>query len=244
MAKDVLYYKKLAKYYDAINFKKDYLKESLLLKKFISKYRKSQGTDLLDIACGTGEHIKQLKNDFKCTGIDLSKEMLAVARKKVKQARFIRANMLSFNLSKKFDVITCLDQSISLLNGYDNLNKVIWNFSHHVKPGGVLIIEPWFQLSKFKEGLADMWLYDSKDLKVARANFSILKNENKSILKSHLLIAENNIGVSHYTIKQTLSLFQPNKILQILRKNGFEVKTVEKSLFLPGTDFYVAVKTL
>jgi len=63
----------LAKYYDRIYSFKDYLDEAVRLQNLIMKYSESDGNMLLDVACGTGLHLKHLKGDFSCTGVDISK---------------------------------------------------------------------------------------------------------------------------------------------------------------------------
>lgn len=93
------------------------------LKKLISRYKKSKGRDLLDVACGTGNHLKYLKNSFSCTGTDIDEEMLSIARKKVKGVVFKKADMTTLSLNKKFDVITCLFSSIGYVKTYANLRK-------------------------------------------------------------------------------------------------------------------------
>ena len=61
--KEQVLYRDLAKYYDLIYSWKDYAKETSELKRLFSKYKKSAGTMLLDVACGTGHHIKHLKDE-------------------------------------------------------------------------------------------------------------------------------------------------------------------------------------
>ena len=82
--KNQLLYKKLAKYYDLVYSWKDYKKEANKIRKLIKKYKKSEGKGLLDVACGTGGHLKFLKSNFSCTGIDINDEMLKIAKKKVR----------------------------------------------------------------------------------------------------------------------------------------------------------------
>ncbi len=57
-------YKGLAKYYDLIYNWKEYKKEEKKIKKLISKYKKSEGNDLLEAGCGTGRHLSFLKINF------------------------------------------------------------------------------------------------------------------------------------------------------------------------------------
>ena len=68
-------YKELARYYDLIYPYKNYKKEAEDISDLISKYKRSEGDTLLDVACGTGKHLEYFQNEFSCTGIDLNQEM-------------------------------------------------------------------------------------------------------------------------------------------------------------------------
>ena len=58
--------------------------------------------------------------------------------------------MISLDLNKKFDIITCLFSSIGYVKTYANLEKSITSFAKHLKIGGVVIIEPWFTAETYK----------------------------------------------------------------------------------------------
>ena len=81
-------YKDLARYYDLVYSCKDYRTEALKIKRFISKYKKSKGGDLLEVACGTGRHTQYLKDSFKVLATDINSGMLEVARKNIKGVTF------------------------------------------------------------------------------------------------------------------------------------------------------------
>ena len=118
-------------------------KQTKKIIELINKHKKSKGKELLDVACGTGTHISLLKKKFNCTGVDLNEDMLRVARKKVRGVVFRKADMASFSLNKKFDVITCLFSAIGHLKTDRQIERAIESFSRHLKQGGVLVIEPW-----------------------------------------------------------------------------------------------------
>jgi ubiquinone/menaquinone biosynthesis C-methylase UbiE len=239
MKKQVLY-RELAKYYDLLYSFKDYKKEAVRIKALVSKYKKSEGKDLLDVACGTGHHLEYLKDEFSCMGVDISNQILEVARKNVKGVVFKQADMTKLNLGKRFDVITCLFSSIGYVKTYTNLKKAIQSFARHLKKGGVVLIEPWFTKSTFIEGSLHMHTYDGRDIKIARLCVSKIKG-NFSVQDMHYLVAERGRDVTHVVDRHELGLFEIDKTLAIMKKAGFQTKFLKKGL-MKDRGLFVGVK--
>jgi len=237
--KQPLIYEDLAKYYDLVYGKKDYRKEAKQVIKLIKKHKQSDGNDLLEVACGTGKHVQYLKSKFECTGTDINKGMLKVARKRISGVVFKKGNMINFRLGKKFDAITCLFSSIGYVKTYANLRKTIRNFYQHLKKGGVVIIEPWFTKKQFTHGYVSMATYNRPEIKIARVDFSSVKG-NVSIMDMHYLVAEKNKGVRHFTEQHQMGLFEVGKTLAIMKKAGFKSEFLEPGPI--GRGIYIGVK--
>ena len=93
--------------------------------------------DFLDIGCAKGEIIWYLKDFFpeiNYTGIDISDELLDLARKepKLSDARFIRADANDFNLNKKFDIVLMS----GVLSIFDDFTRPLRQMMKHIKPAG------------------------------------------------------------------------------------------------------------
>lgn len=233
-------YLELAGYYDLIYAFKRYEKEAIKIKKIIDKYKKSDEKELLEVACGTGNHLKYFKNYFNCTGIDKNKGILSIAKKKLKDVKFKQADMVSFTLGKKFDIITCLFSSIGYVKTYKNLRKTINNCYRHLKKGGIVIIEPWFTRKEYKKGAPHMNVYNDKDIKIARLSVSKVKN-NISRLDMHYLIAKRNKEVMHFVDRHELGMFEIDKTLKLMKETGFNSKFIKKGL-MKGRGLYLGVK--
>src|SRR3972149_11723273 len=99
-------FRSYAKYYEQIYLKmKDYRKEADVVKGVIEKFETNRSKTLLDVGCGTGEHLKYLSSDFQCTGIDINRRMIDLAKNKVTNVRFKVADMVNFTIRERFDVI-------------------------------------------------------------------------------------------------------------------------------------------
>jgi len=232
-------WEELAKYYDLLYAWKPYEKEANTIHDLIQKNKKTSGSEMLDVACGTGNHIQFLKKDYKITGTDLNKDMLKVAKKKFPKLKFQQANMISFNLKKKFDVITCLFSSIGYVKTYANLKKTVASFSKHLKTGGVLIIEPFITKEAYHSGRPHANFVNEPDVKICRMNVN-KKRGNIAILDFHFLIATKK-GIGHLHDKHKLGLFDIDKFLQILKDNSFQAIYLKNGL-MKERGLYVAVK--
>jgi ubiquinone/menaquinone biosynthesis C-methylase UbiE len=239
MQKQILY-TDLARYYDLIYSWKDYKKEAATIQRLIAKYKRSKGNDLLEVACGTGQHIQHLKDDFQVLGTDISAGMLGVARQNVKGARFQRADMVTLNLGREFDVITCLFSSIGYVKTSADLKRTLQNFGRHLKKGGVVVIEPWLTKEMFKKGLPHMKTYGDDDIKIARLDVSKARG-NVSILDMHYLVAEKDKAVRHFVDRHELRMSEPQEILQFMRQAGLRAKFLRNGL-MKGRGLYVGVK--
>ncbi len=224
-------YKEFAEIYDLIYSFIDYKKSCKKLSKLIKKYKKSSGNQLLDVACGTGSHLLYLQNKFICTGVDINAEMLSVAKKKVQNVTFMQADMITMDLDKKFDIITCLFSSIGYVKTYENLEKTIKNFSDHLNPGGIVIIEPWISKSDYQPGRPSMHIYDNDDIKIARLNTAKLK-DNLSTMEMHYLMVKKDENVQYFKDYHELGLFDHEKIIQIMKDADLEVISFQKGVMV------------
>ena len=150
--KEQMLYRELAKYYDKLYQWKDYTIETEKIKELIKQYKTTSGNSLLEVGCGTGHHIQHFKDTYQCTGVDINKEILKVARKKLPNTEFIQADMISMDLGRQFDVITCLFSSIGYVKSYSYLEKTLHSFYNHLCSGGVAVIEPWFTKDVYDVG--------------------------------------------------------------------------------------------
>ena len=76
-------FRSYGKYYDIIYADKDYEKECDFLEEIFRNYSKIIPKTILDGGCGTGGHaIPLAERGYEVTGIDLSEEMINIAKEK------------------------------------------------------------------------------------------------------------------------------------------------------------------
>ena len=233
-------FEKSAEYYDLIYdaVGKDYGKEAARIHQLIRAYKKSAGYALLDVACGTGRHIQSMRRHYTCEGVDLQSKLLAAARKRNPRVAFHHGNMLTFNLHKQFDAVTCLFSAIGYMRSVRELNRALMNMARHLRVGGVLIVEPWLSPRDIIPGHVGTVFVNQPKLKLARMNIVEVKGR-LSIIEFHYLLGRPE-GVQHFTELDEFGLFTRNEYLAAFRKAGLTVEYDRKGLI--GRGLYLGVK--
>lgn len=238
------FYKNFAEYYDFFHAKKNYKAEVEKIVKIINQHKKSNGENLLDVCCGTGRHLGYFKKYYSCSGIDINKPMISVAKEKVKGVKFYVGDMANFSLNRKFDVINCLYASIAYAKKNILLKKTIKNFANHLEFGGVLVIEPFWTMKQYiktrNSSGFHMEVYDGKKIKMARVGISEIKN--KLLFRNKMiLLAEKGKKPVYFEDKRITGLFQTEEILSAMKQAGLEAKFIKKGLNY-NWGIYVGVK--
>lgn len=217
--------------YDAVYSWKDYEGESSRLLEIIRE-RVADARTLLDVACGTGAHLRYVSNEMQCVGVDLDGELLKVARQRNPDVEFEQGDMTCFDLGRQFDVLTCLFSSIGYVETLDGLAQAAHTFFRHVKPGGLALIEPWFTPDKFEDGHLGMTTVNEPDLKVARMNTS-RRDGILSVLHFEYLIATRE-GFERYAEEHSLGMFTEAEHFSAFEQAGFRVEFDSQGLMGRG----------
>jgi SAM-dependent methyltransferase len=221
-----------AAYYDKIYSFKDYAGEAQQLVALIGDYLRSGGNRLLDVACGTGLHIEHLRAYFECEGLDIDAELLAIAQRRNPGVPFHQVDMTDFDLGQTFDVVTCLFSSIGYVKTLDNLGRAVGCMARHLRPGGVLAIEPWFTPDAWNPETVHALFIDEPELKIARVNTSFAEGR-LSYFDLHYLIGTPE-GTEHFVERHELGLFTEEETRAALEGAGLEVSTDPEGLMGRG----------
>lgn len=115
-------YADLAYLYDAmyqtfINYDKEFSQYDDLLKRY-------QATSVLEIGCGSGHLAKRFTaQQYDYLGVDISPQMLEIARNRCPEARFEQGDMRTLSTNRLFDAVLITARSISyIINNQDLLN--------------------------------------------------------------------------------------------------------------------------
>ncbi|QSB16038.1 class I SAM-dependent methyltransferase [Natronosporangium hydrolyticum] len=176
---------------------------------------------LLDIACGTGHHLRYFADEFaEVAGVDLSEDMLATAKALLPGVPLHQADMRDFTLNRKFDVVTCMFSSIGHMRSVAELQAAIDCFGRHTTSGGVAVVDPWWFPETFLPGYVAADVVRTDHRTVARVSHSSVAG-NATRMEVHYLVADPEHGVRHVHESTLITLFSQREYEQAFERAGF-----------------------
>lgn len=117
----------------------DYEKEVGIFLDLIGGETANPPRTLLHLGCGAGGHDTFFKRHFAVTGVDLSRGMLEMARRRHPDIEYVEGDMRTVRLKRRFDVVAIPD-SIDYMVTRDDLQQAITTAVAHLGAGGVLLV--------------------------------------------------------------------------------------------------------
>jgi SAM-dependent methyltransferase len=223
--------------YDLVYSFKDYERETAHIEAVV-RARAPGARTLLDVGCGTGKHLELLRRTFTCEGVDLDEGMLAVARRRLPDVPLHRGDMRSFDLGRRFDVVTCLFSAIGFAVDLDALGAACGRLAAHVADGGVLLVEPWITPGEWLPGRPHALAAQDDDLAVARMAFSG-QDGRLSWAEMEYLVSDGTT-IERFSERQELGLFTNDEMRGALEAAGLYVEHDIEGLM--GRGLYVGVR--
>jgi SAM-dependent methyltransferase len=232
------FYARSAEFYDLVYAGKPYADEAATVHARIQAHLRSDGNALLDVGCGTGNHLAHLREHYQCDGLDLEDGLLQIARDRYPDATFHPGDMVDFDLGRTFDAIVCLFSAIGYVYTEARLRQTIASFARHLRPGGVAVVEPWLSPENFRPGRPP-WLdvSESDSLKVARMGRTA-RDGDASVIEFVYVLGHDG-GIEHWEERHPLGLFTHEQTMDAFRTAGLEVVEHDPQ-GLTGRGLYVA----
>lgn len=222
-----------ARYYDLLYRDKDYAGETKFIHGLIQKYASNAGS-IFELGCGTGKHAELLsKMSYEVLGVDMSREMLEAANRRLSDLEKKGAKKLSFDHGdiRTYRTECCFDVVISLFHvmSYQTTNKdlqdVFETAKVHLKQRGVFIFDCWYGPAVLTDRpVVRVKRLEDEAIKVTRiAEPKIHANENIVDVNYHVFIKNKATGIVE-ELKETHRmryLFKP-EIDSLFEQAGFE----------------------
>ena len=225
-------YSTFARYYDNLTANIDYVKRAEYFHEIIKRYKNTEGTILLDLACGTGSISEEMaKIGYDVIGVDYSDEMLGIALDKKFDSGlnilYLCQDMRKLDLYGSMDVTICALDSINHLNSLADVKKVFENVALFSEPQGLFIFDI-NTLYKHRNILANnTFTYETDNVFCVWQNSFNPQNENYRVDITLDIFGKNEIGLyQRYYDELSEIAFERSKIEEMLVKAGFSVEAV------------------
>ncbi|MHA1728934.1 MAG: class I SAM-dependent DNA methyltransferase [Promethearchaeota archaeon] len=138
----------------------------------IMKQKKSK--KILEIGCGSGNLAQYFLNaGYKYLGLDISEEMLVIAKEVAPDADFIRGDMRNLQIKDKFDAVIITGRCFTYMVENEDVINALKSIHGILKPSGYLIFDNFNAESifeDFKENMVFSTEYKGKKYKRVSKN--------------------------------------------------------------------------
>lgn len=175
---------------------------------------------VLDVACGTGEHARLLAqvHGFTVDGVDIDERFLQQARAKHAGGDFRQADMVDFDLGRRYDAVLCLFSAIAYVVTPARLALAFGCFRQHLAPGGLVVVEPFFKPEDIRPGTRGKITADVDGVRITRSSRSEVVDR---LFRLHLdYEIEGPLGTEHASETHDLGLFTIQETLDSFSAAG------------------------
>jgi SAM-dependent methyltransferase len=184
---------------------------------------------LLDVGCGTGEHLVTFDKLFDdVAGVDLSVAMADIARNKVPAAQIEVADMRDFDLGRTFDAVICLNTGVAYLPSLVALRTALERMVAHLALDGVLLVEPWWFPNRYVDGYLAGDVVQSNGRCITRVSRTTSR-DGFAHMDIHYVVADSD-GIDHFTETHVFGLWTQEEYLEAFTRAGCTAQFVPDTL--------------
>ena len=145
----MVYGETYADQYDQLYSDKDYRGECDLIEQAFHRYGTGEIRTIVDFGCGTGNHsIPLAERGYHVMGVDISAEMLRVAREKSTEAGvcidWVEGDIRNVPTRGTFDAGLFMFAVLGYLLPNEDVMAALSNARRHIRPGGLLVFDVWY----------------------------------------------------------------------------------------------------
>jgi len=186
---------------------------------------------VLEIGCGSGNLYPYfLDGGYAYTGLDLSGEMLAIARETHPEGRFVRGDMRDFALGEAFDAVLVTGRSFTYMTRNEDVHRALTAMGGHLERGGLLVFDNFHAggiFTDFRTELSSVCTYGPRTY--TRTSRNSLNGETGWTWNWHATYTIEEAGKDTRVIEDAavLRAFTPDEIELFLTLDGYQpVRTI------------------
>jgi SAM-dependent methyltransferase len=216
------YDRQFAAYYDRITAHKDYGSESAALLRHIDRAIGIGRHRILDVGCGTGTHANLLAAaGHEVYAVDLSKEMIEIAKSKNGGAEFAHQDVARIDQSD-FAFATSLFNVINCLPDLASLRTFLGAIYGRLSDGGGALIEAWNPVAVIAEPpVVVERVFEAGGERIVRKVTPVADFLNQRLDLRYDVAVEGSAEPMEFSVVHQLVLFTPLEIRDCLESAGF-----------------------
>ncbi|MGV9355426.1 class I SAM-dependent methyltransferase [Streptomyces misionensis] len=220
------FYRGLGEFYDTITRVQEYPRWARLYRDLLERHT-APGRRLLDLGCGTGKSALELARlGFEVTGVDLSPEMLEVARRKdgADRVDFVTADMRALPDLGTFDAVVTMGEPLTYLPGEEDLARVFRGVRRSLAADGILVLD--LPTAGFQDRAATRQIVDETDGTVIlwRARAVDSPPHTTELTVDVFSCDAEGSAWARTQEKTLLHYFPPHRVEALLTRHGFTVE--------------------
>lgn len=187
---------------------------------------------ILDLGCGTGNHaIPLVRRGYEVTGVDLSADMVALAREKAVAASgaatFEVGDLRTVDLGRTFDAVLILFAVLGYLVADEDIRAGLRTARRHLRPGGLLVLDVWNAATVHAEGVRDrISVVESSGRQVIKASLRTLDPTGSHVnVRVRAWQIEGTAVVATADEAHRMRPFARFELERFLRECGFQPRT-------------------
>jgi SAM-dependent methyltransferase len=233
-------YGDLAWTWPIISRRENYVQEALEFVELIRKHTHIEPRTLLHLGCGGGHLDFTLKEHLAVTGVDLSEEMLSLARRLNPEVTYLAGDMRTVRLTETFDAVMVAD-SIAYMLTEEDLRAAFSTAFFHLKPGGVFCTYAECIRDRFRQNRTDCSTHAQGDVEIVFVeNYYDPDPADTTYESTFIYMIRRGGQLAIETDRHLCGLFGLETWLDLLKEVGFRVDLVKGTEENPT---FVCVKT-
>jgi len=222
-----------ALYYDLLYSHRNIKSETDFLEEVFRSCSLVEVKRVLDVGCGTGFHsIELAKRGYEVVGVDLSPEMVEIARSKAKEfpnVSFLQADATRLEFIEEFDAAIAMYGVISYFVSDAELLSFLRSVRRSLKPGSVFVFDTWNLIGVHGKKV----YYETPFASFRKSGSMLAVKEEQWRVDFVEQVADAEIdwsiidltkgSVDMFSHKLKLRLFTLRELVHVLRETGFEL---------------------
>ena len=236
-------YKDLAWIWPTLSPPEEYIEEAEFLTDLMKSYMSYPPQTMLHLGCGGGHIDMTFKKYFQVTGVDISENMLDLARKLNPENEYVPGDMRKVRLKNKFDVVLLYD-GIDYMTSEGDLRAAFETAYEHLNDDGIMLTVVEKTPGSFRQNETKVQHRDKGEIKLTYFSHWYDPDPDDSTYENIYvyLIRKNNMLTVEHDL-HICGIFEVEVWERLMREVGFIPKqdTFTHSTFSPGEEYPILI---